>query len=316
MPARWQQWMPFKIDAFKSSPAVIAMHPAARAGYLYLLTFAWQTEDCTVPNDQMELAEISGLGDELWALHGPRILRKFEVLENGRLRNAACFEEWSAAEQVFMANDGKNGKISENRSRAGKLGAERRWVNGKSGNAIEDDGKSAVLPSKSDGKPMAKHGLTGTVTITLKDTDITRAAPIVPPEIDHHTVAREVVKRLKMSNGEIYRAVCTQAELEMSSGGFAQEEADGLVEVMCEAWRSYIGSIGKLAFVRKAQDFFSEGMWRDRATWPWKAEKNDNRPRDVPIVPQDESEARAYKVWSSMSEKYRASNPWKGPIPP
>ena len=105
--------MPFKIDAFKSSPAVRAMHPAARAGYLYLLTFAWQTDDCTIPSDPFELAEISELGDELWALHGPRILRKFDTVTvrspspNGtvtvadRLRNVACFAEWSEAKRIF-----------------------------------------------------------------------------------------------------------------------------------------------------------------------------------------------------------------------
>ena len=48
MPAKWQQWMPFRIDAFKGSPAVQAMHPSARSGYLYLLTYAWQTDDCTI----------------------------------------------------------------------------------------------------------------------------------------------------------------------------------------------------------------------------------------------------------------------------
>src|SRR5271170_3488147 len=103
MPAKWQQWMPFRIDAFKSSPAVRAMHPAARSGYLYLLSCAWQTEDCSLMADQMELAERSELGDELWALHGPRILRKFEVLESGRIRNAVLFEDWKEAKRVFEA---------------------------------------------------------------------------------------------------------------------------------------------------------------------------------------------------------------------
>jgi hypothetical protein len=103
MPAKWQQWMPFRIDAFKGSPAVQAMHPCARIGYLYLLACAWQTEDCTVSNDALELAEQSGLGDELWAIHGPRILRKFEPLNgNGRLRNQVCFEEWERTRAAYQ----------------------------------------------------------------------------------------------------------------------------------------------------------------------------------------------------------------------
>src|ERR1700678_549405 len=102
MPAKWQQWMPFRIDAFKGSPAVQAMHPCARIGYLYLLARAWQTDDCTVSSDALQLAEDSGLGDELWALHSPRILRKFEAVNgNGRLRNQVCFEEWSEAKRIY-----------------------------------------------------------------------------------------------------------------------------------------------------------------------------------------------------------------------
>ncbi len=105
--------MPFRIDAFKSSPAVQAMHPAARSGYLYLLSCQWQSDDCTISNDQLDLAEASGLGDELWSIHSARILRKFDTvtvrspLENDtvtvRLRNQACFLEWEKAKKVFEA---------------------------------------------------------------------------------------------------------------------------------------------------------------------------------------------------------------------
>lgn len=112
MPAKWQQWMPFRIDAFKSSPAVQAMHPCARAGYLYLLACAWQTDDCTVPDDPIELADMSGLGDELWALHGPRILRKFGTGPGGRLQNSVCFEEWNEARRIFEARQSSANKTN------------------------------------------------------------------------------------------------------------------------------------------------------------------------------------------------------------
>ncbi len=93
--------MPFKIDAFKASAAVQAMHPTARAGYIYLMLEQWQTDDCTLPMDHVELAEMSGLGDELWAQHGPRILRKFDGIEPGRIRNSVVFDEWIDAKKVF-----------------------------------------------------------------------------------------------------------------------------------------------------------------------------------------------------------------------
>ena len=101
MPAKWQQWMPFHIDRFKASPAVRAMHPAARAGYLYLLTCQWQSDDCSISGEPLDLAEMSELGDKLWEQFGVRILRKFEVLPNGRLRNRECFSEWEEAKRIF-----------------------------------------------------------------------------------------------------------------------------------------------------------------------------------------------------------------------
>ena len=127
MPARWQQWIPFRIDAFKSSPAVQAMHPAARAGYIYLLLAAWQTDDCTVSADPLDLAENSGLGDELWALHGPRILRKFITVTerspsiNGtvtvqKLRNEPEYEEWKEAKRVYDSR--KNAAKTTNTERS------------------------------------------------------------------------------------------------------------------------------------------------------------------------------------------------------
>ena len=49
----------------REDSAVQAMHPVARIGYWYLLSDAWQTDDCTIPSDPIDLADKSGLGDEL-----------------------------------------------------------------------------------------------------------------------------------------------------------------------------------------------------------------------------------------------------------
>ena len=101
MAAKWQQWIPFHIDRFMASLSVQAMHPAARWGYWCLITRQWQSEDCTISPDPLELSELSGLGDELWEAHGSRILRKFQTLEDGRLRNLVCYEEWLEAKRVY-----------------------------------------------------------------------------------------------------------------------------------------------------------------------------------------------------------------------
>ena len=142
MPAKWQQWMPFRIDAFKGSPAVQAMHPAARIGYLYLLACAWQTEDCTLSCDPIELAEQSGLGDELWAVHGPRILRKFGWTDDReRLRNDVLFDEWREAKRIFdarrQAADQTNSTRSPNGHRDGEVGAPSRSADTRTGTGTE-----------------------------------------------------------------------------------------------------------------------------------------------------------------------------------
>lgn len=123
--------MPFYIDRFKASPAVRAMHPTARAGYLYLLTCQWQTDECSISADPLDLAEMSELGDELWAQFGPRILRKFEVLPDGRLRNRECFAEWEEAKRVFYRNHVDPEEVSRKRSESGRKGNALRWGNRK-----------------------------------------------------------------------------------------------------------------------------------------------------------------------------------------
>lgn len=115
MAEKWQRWMPFHIDRWRGSPDVRAMHPAARMGYLELLCSCWQSSDCSISDDAIDLATNSGLGDELWVLYGARILRKF-VLVDGRYRNEVIFEEWSEALRVYQKR--KSGAVRTNSSRS------------------------------------------------------------------------------------------------------------------------------------------------------------------------------------------------------
>jgi hypothetical protein len=152
MAAKWQRWMPMEIDALKASPAVQAMHPSARAGYVWLLLDAWQTDDCTIPSDPLDLADKSGLGDELWAAHGIRILRKFERIDGSdRLRNLPQYERWQAAKVVYD-------KRHENADRTN----ERRIS---SNSATKSDTLSS-RSSSSENLPLEPPLITGTETET------------------------------------------------------------------------------------------------------------------------------------------------------
>jgi uncharacterized protein YdaU (DUF1376 family) len=115
MAARWQQWMPFHIDRWKGSPHVQAMRPTARAGYLYLLTAAWQTEDCSLPSEDEELVVLAGLTDEEWAEHGAKIRRRFSVGPDRRMFNPVLRREWADAKRVFESR--QDGARRTNRAR-------------------------------------------------------------------------------------------------------------------------------------------------------------------------------------------------------
>lgn len=115
MSERWQQWMPFHIDRWRGSPSVQAMHPAAQMGYLNLLCSSWQSSDCSLSSDPVDLATESRLGDELWALYGPRILRKF-VLQADRWQNSVLFEAWEEARRIYEKR--KSGAVRTNTSRS------------------------------------------------------------------------------------------------------------------------------------------------------------------------------------------------------
>lgn len=158
MPARWQTWFPFYVDAFRGSPSVQAMAPAARAGYLYLLGAAWQSEDCTTTADPMELAELSGLGDELWATHGPRILRKFDRVGD-RLRNSRLYADWLEAKRIY---DSRKNAAARTNLQCGRT-ADR------SVTEDESNGDRAQIDTVSDGSP-TRSAFTRTVTKTPTDT--------------------------------------------------------------------------------------------------------------------------------------------------
>jgi len=112
MPAKWQQWMPLNLDQLWSSPAVQRMSPAAFKGYISLISAQWQSDDCTIPSDMNELSELSRLSDEDWEKASASILRKFDAVEDGRLRNDVCFAKWNEAKTVFEARQASARKVN------------------------------------------------------------------------------------------------------------------------------------------------------------------------------------------------------------
>jgi len=180
MPAKWQRWMPMEIDALKASPAVQAMHPAARSGYVWLLLDAWQTDDCTIPSDPIDLADKSGLGDELWAAHGIRILRKFERLDGSdRLRNLAQYERWQAAKVVYEKKREAANRTNELRSPSDR-------------HAVTDS-KAPQSPSKSNSPFETPFTETETEKKTVKPKKPSRTESSKAPD-NRHRECKEVIR--------------------------------------------------------------------------------------------------------------------------
>jgi uncharacterized protein YdaU (DUF1376 family) len=78
-----------------SSPRVTTMTPAEEGAYIRLLCYAWADLDCTIPDDDTELAKLSRLG-EGWLNGGSTTIRKcFEPHPKrpGRLFNTRLMEE-------------------------------------------------------------------------------------------------------------------------------------------------------------------------------------------------------------------------------
>lgn len=286
MAAKWQQWFPFKIDAFRGSPSVQAMHPCARAGYIYLLGAAWQTEDCTVPNNALELAEISGLGDELWALHGPRILRKFETVEGtDRLRNEVCYKEWGEAKRVFEAR--KDAADRTNSARSPK----HIYVQ-------SPDGHRVALPNES-----LRSGDTRTTVVPV---------PVNVP-----------VSSSSGGNGEFMAAGWLLNELGLASAPYDVQIVAQVIQYAARDSGTDTEAASKtLLASAKAAMGVGENVnvfwFKDRKFaqgTPNGARVGSPRSKeaeDAISAAYAEQDRHGYEMWQGMSEEYRAKNPWHG----
>jgi uncharacterized protein YdaU (DUF1376 family) len=104
LPAKWQTWMPFHINEWKSDVDILALSAAAYRAHSYLLMTAWRQEDGMLPDDNTFLANHSqmfgrwlGVRDEVLELfkrdgdrlYSPRTIASWR-------RNKAVFERQSA----------------------------------------------------------------------------------------------------------------------------------------------------------------------------------------------------------------------------
>ena len=258
-----------------------AMEPAARYGYLELLFAQWQSDDCSISAEAIDLAEASGLGDSLWEKMSTRILRNFEVLLNGRLRNAVCFDEWQEAKRIFEDN-------RQARTEAGKRGANARWGHS---DAIAKPSLPAAIATENHGKKC----LTGTETVTeTKEQKTTPAAFELPAWIPVVTWKdfEETRKQLRAPFTDRAKREIIQKLDELRARGHPPEAV--LAQSIARGWRG-VFEIKEEANspVRKRP---SEGVGLGKA--------NAERPTRA-----------QYDAWLAQPEEYRKTHRWIHAIP-
>jgi uncharacterized protein YdaU (DUF1376 family) len=88
----------FYPDSWLSSQDIMLMTPAQEGAYIRLLSIAWLSEDCGLPDDDEALARLSRLGEE-WFKGGYNLVKtKFQPKGN-RLYNLRLLEERKKQEQ-------------------------------------------------------------------------------------------------------------------------------------------------------------------------------------------------------------------------
>lgn len=179
------------IQRLKSNPYVIAMHPAAVMGYLWLVMAQWQSDDCSLPNDVRELRVISGLGMH-WQEHAEDILSRFHSIEGDRLRNQTCYELWMDAKARYEEAQLNYEFLRQKRSASGKYGAQVRKEKNQA-SAKQVLSKSQASAKQTSSKAQAKSSLT--VTDTYTETEEKPSGENTPEPKSLHAKCHVLVNR-------------------------------------------------------------------------------------------------------------------------
>lgn len=84
--------------------------------FIDLLAYSWeQTPPCTLPNDPSALARLAGMSGAKWRVIGGAILKKFEAIDGGRIRNPKLWEVYLSMcenrnRRKFAGQQGGNAK--------------------------------------------------------------------------------------------------------------------------------------------------------------------------------------------------------------
>jgi uncharacterized protein YdaU (DUF1376 family) len=70
--------------------------------YLMLLLAAWQTPDCSIPDDDRDLARFARCSAKVWRRVKPRVMPYWRMCPDGKWRNPRLLKEFMLASQVSL----------------------------------------------------------------------------------------------------------------------------------------------------------------------------------------------------------------------
>lgn len=131
-----------------SSEHILIMTPAQEGAYIRLLALAWLNADCSLPDDDAQLAALSRLG-EGWFNGGSGVVRACFTVRGDRLVNVRLLSERKKqAEWRKKSSDG--GKKSANNKRDKKLHGQGCLPNGSTNAQPKGNSSSSVSSSVCD----------------------------------------------------------------------------------------------------------------------------------------------------------------------
>src|SRR5215471_18539601 len=135
-----------------SSKKIVTMTLEEEGAYIHLLAHCWDSQDCTLPDDDSELAQLSRMG-ERWFNGGSTTLRKCFVphpRKTRRLTNLRLLEEFR--KYTHWIQKSREGGIRSGQTRRNHL---------KGGSRVgEPKGNSSSSSSYSKNKDLCPNGAT------------------------------------------------------------------------------------------------------------------------------------------------------------
>jgi uncharacterized protein YdaU (DUF1376 family) len=111
-----------------SSTHITLMSPAEEGAYIRLLSIAWNSEDCGLPNDDNALSILSRLGEGWFGITSQKIKECF-TLKDGRLFNERLLKE-REKQTIWKEKSAEGGKRSwQVRKKQGKM-TSKGWAKG------------------------------------------------------------------------------------------------------------------------------------------------------------------------------------------